>query len=587
MKKIGQIFTSKNKLNPKPPTLNPQHPLNSSTPKLLNYLILISILTSTLTLTSTSTHAQSLTINDPLEHYLRVIPEDQNAIGNITWNFRSSNSQYAQGELPVSHPWQDHNWFRSSASPTIFSDKLKIYSPSLLLSHNNQLDVGENTGALWQGVGNNTLFSMGIGYENGPLKIAFRPAFVYNQNDFLEITGAPKKPGLSRYAMQLTWIDAPQRFGEESISNFDLGNSVIQLQHYGLRAGISNEHLWIGPSLKNPLILGNNAPGFLHGFLGTQKPYQSKIGQFEFYWFWGGLQESEFFDENPENDRRYITGITMNYSHHAVPGLNVGVARVAYSAARGVSFSAGDLFMAFKPPKEINQDGETVALHDYHVAMTSLFFRWHFPEAGFEAYGEVGVNNDKRTIRDLLAEPELNRAYTIGLLKRFSLPKNMKLVLNTELSTLENSSISSQFRDDRNTWYTDEHVIQGYTQKGQFLGAGIGPGSSAQHAKLSLYHPLGMIGASFTRIAWHEDRLFDNKEYFRSVQFRESARMHALHEIELRYGFHSLLFLPWNLELQADLRLTSLDNRWQRHLKDDKNTNLMFTLRYFLSGWSR
>lgn len=531
--------------------------------------------------------AQSVSFGDPFELYNRVISEDYLDINNFTWNFRTANSEYLQSHISHSHPWQGHSWYKKGDEISISNGFIELYSPTVLLTNNSKLDVGENDGALWQGVGYNSIVSAGIGFKNNYLSVTFRPTFIYSQNKFLEITGAPKKPGLSKYSMQLTWIDAPQRFGQEPLSRFGLGNSRIQVQKFGLKAGISNEHMWIGPSVHNPLLMSNNAPGFLHGYIGSEHPVQSQFGNFEFFWFWGGLEESNFFDEDPTNNRRYITGFTANYSHDSIKGLNIGFARVAYSKALNSSVNFDDIFLAFIPPYKEDAENEVEEQNErINDAMMSVFFRWNFPEPGFEVYGEWGVNNDRRSLRDLIAEPELNRAYTLGTLKRFTLKGNLRMLLHVEITTLENSSISSQFRE-RNTWYADSHVIQGYTNRGQFLGAGIGPGSSTQITGLKLYHKFGAVGIEARRIVWHNDRLFNNIDYFREVQFRNAARMRTLHEVEMRYGLNSVIFLPQNLEVQADINFTSLNNRWQRFEIDETNLNVMLTIRYGLPGWGR
>lgn len=464
-------------------------------------------------------------------------------------------------------------------------DGLEFYAPRFLLSHNNNFAVGQNDGALWQGVGWNYAFTTGLSYEYRFLKVALRPEFIHSENRFFDISRVPKQPGLTRFSMPLTWIDFPQRFGEEPITRVDPGNSYIRLQHNGWMAGFSNERIWTGPALHNALILSDHAPGFLHLFAGTQRPLNTRYGRVETRFYWGELQQSDFFSDELPAENRIITGFLFSFSPDRLPGLTVGMNTVRYKYRTG-AWSASDLLLPLRRNVERPADPDEVDPDTYFRGMESYFFRWASAESGFEVYGEWGRNDFRRSVRDFLAEPELNRAYTVGLLKRFDLPRNSRLILNVELTNLENSSISSQYREN-NTWYSDEVIIQGFTHRGQPLGAGIGPGSSTQFVKLTFYNRFGMLGGSAGRVAWHNDRLYNNWEYFRDRQFMDSALFRALHEIEIRYGLYALIFLPMNLELQADFRFSSVENRWQRYLKDENNTHMMFTLRYQLPGWNR
>src|SRR5690625_5658695 len=86
-----------------------------------------------------------------------------------------------------------------------------------------------------------------------------------------------------------------------------------------------------------------------------------------------------------------------------------------------------------------------------------------------------------------MAEPQLNRGYVIGFIKRFTLAPEHKLALNTEITNLENSSMAATKRDF-NIWYESEMIGQGFTNQGQVIGAGIGPGSSTQQVHRSEEH---------------------------------------------------------------------------------------------------
>ena len=540
---------------------------------------------------------QTLMPGDPMEFYVRSVYAGHSGGKGSSYLLRPTSMEAITGEWQQSrrHPWADHPFFRSQGQDEL-SAPVRFYSQEIFLSHNNKRPDGFNDGALWQGRGINMAFTTGVSLQYGPFRAVLRPVFIHSENRDFELSDDPQFPGISSYGMALTNADIPQRFGESAINTFDPGDSYVEFEYSGFAAGFSNQRLWTGPAVHNPLMLSSNAPGFKHVYAGTSRPVSVPGGRLEGRMFWGSLKESDYFDEDPGNDRRFITGLELSYSPDFVPGLHVGYSRVGYSYyGSGVSIS--DLLMPFQlsPPKP---DPEEADSEEVEFLKGSFFARWAYPQIGFEVYTEWGRNDDKRRIRDFVSEPELNRGYVLGVIQRISAGRYGSVVLNGEVTNLENSSVTAQYRDT-NIWYTNEIIRQGFTHKGQVLGAGIGPGSSTQVVTASFYHKYGMIGFSLARIAMHNDRLFTNREYYHSTLPRDWMTISRIHEVEIRHGLHGLLFLPGNMELQMDLYTGNIENRHNDYDRprpggrdddiffDERNVHLSFTLRYNFSGLLR
>ena len=71
--------------------------------------------------------------------------------------------------------------------------------------------------------------------------------------------------------------------------------------------------------------------------------------------FWGRLAESDYFDEDPSNDRRYFTGLVAAYRPSFADGLTLSLHRVLYREWQDGDLVLGDVFAAFTnfPRKEI------------------------------------------------------------------------------------------------------------------------------------------------------------------------------------------------------------------------------------------
>ncbi len=545
----------------------------------------------------TTASLQSLMPGDPMEFYLRTVLSDDLSSGLPSYHIRPFNLQGYETVLhnQQRHIWSDHPFF-SQMDSDVTSDNFRVFSQEFYFSHNTKRPDGFNDGALWQGRGTNMAVSSGFSIHYGPFRSVIRPIFVHSENREYDVSNDPQMPGLSPYAMAMTNIDLPQRFGDEAYSRLDLGDSFAELQYSRFSAGISNQRIWTGPAVHNPLMFSTNAPGFMHIFAGTSRPVSVPGGYLEGRMFWGSLKESDYFDENPDNDRRFITGLVLNYSPDFVPGLHLGFSRVGYSYYNS-SLSASDLFMAFQlsPPKPDPQQADP---DDVEFIKSSFFIRWAYPQIGFETYVEWGRNDDRRRIRDIFTEPELNRGYVLGVIQRVSFGRYGNIVLNGEITNLENSSVTSQFRD-YNIWYENDIIKQGFTHRGQVLGAAIGPGSSTQVATANYYHKYGMAGISLARIAKHNDRLFKHREYYHSTLPRDWMTIRRIYEVEIRHGFHKMVFLPGNLELQMDVHTGLIENRHNNYdrprrggpaddiIFDERNVHVSFTLRYQLDGYLR
>jgi len=136
----------------------------------------------------------------------------------------------------------------------------------------------------------------------------------------------------------------------------------------------------------------------------------------------------------------------------------------------------------------------------------SLFGRWAFPGAGVEVYAEWARTELPTSLRDLLTAPNHTEGYTLGL--QWAQPAGTVGTARIQLETtyLEKSPT---LRDRPvGTWYTSRAVAQGYTNRGQVIGAGIGPGASSQWFAVDYFAPLWHAGVFASRIRWEGDALY-------------------------------------------------------------------------------
>ncbi|MCK4824823.1 hypothetical protein KA005_54230, partial [bacterium] len=294
-------------------------------------------------------------------------------------------------------------------------------------------------------------------------------------------------------------------FGPKAISRWDWGQSYIQLKYKGFAFSYGTENMWWGPALINPILMSNTAAGFPHFSLGTARPIKALAGHWELQMISGSLVESEWFDEDPDNNTRIFTGVIVDWQPRFIPGLVIGGARVFYQYPPEGNNRLNNFLMIFEPFfKEDLISASSPHGEDIKDQLVSVFIRWVFPESGLETYFELARNDHSWNLRDFMLEPEHSRAYTFGMQKVLPTTK-IDLILSAEFTQLGPTTVMLV----RSTGaYYYHGVRQGYTHKGQLLGAGIGSGAESENIGLSGMTSWGKWDFSFTRIRWENDAFF-------------------------------------------------------------------------------
>lgn len=441
---------------------------------------------------------------------------------------------------------------------------------TLRAAWNSARPWGVNDGALWQGRGSTLAVSGGVTARWGPFTAAFRPIAMRNENRGFALSPLAAHPDLGPFSYPTglsQTLDMPQRFGDGPFETFDLGESFIRADVGPVAAGLSNETLWWGPGRRNAIAMTNNAPGFGHVFLGTSRPLDVRIGQLDARWHWGRLRESRYFDADAANDSRYFTGLVARFTPKGVPGLELGVSRTFLSAWRDGGPDLDDVLLVFIPLEKsrLTTPGNPTG-DDATDQMATLFARWTMPEAGVEVYAEWGRGDHSWDLRDLFVEPEHASAWLLGLQKAVSASPERVWRVAAELALL-GSGRTTMVRAPASAFYVHHIVRQGYTQRGQVMGAGIGPGSSQAFLGLDRFARWGRVGLGLQRT------VYDNNRFY------AEARAFDTHEVEPAVLLDALVFRgPW--EFGAGLGLANLMNKHYVARSDEGNLNLNLTVRH-------
>ena len=492
-----------------------------------------------------SYYSQTLNLNNPIfENNLRIAQLNGKINPNLSFTLRpiDLNNYEVENELL--------NY--DNYAPVVFSAlndkfKIKLLPLDFNTNYNSHHPYNRNNGSMIPSRGYQQLFSAGVFIELGPLSIQFKPENIYAENKeydgFWE--GHYDVVWARRYIL---WnkIDMPERFGETAYKKTTFGQSSIRLNYKSISLGISSENIWWGPSLRNGVMMSNHAQGFNHITLNTRKPISTFLGNFQFQFVTGKLLPSGFNPPDIERtyagtrlfvpkinqrsetgDWRFFQGYNFTYSPKWVPGLHLGMIR--WVQMYGAMFNGGYTWI----PE--NNDGATVGwfpifnnflrkndkIIPYEMETdqaASVYFRWVWEDSKAEIYSEYNHNDAKFNFRDLLSDSDHSRAVTLGIIKLFDSKKDKsQYEFHWEWTQMEQTA--SRLVRNALSWYMHGKVYHGYTNNGEVIGAGIGPGSNSQYVSFSKLNNDKKIGLAIEIIDHDNDFYYmafeDNKDYRR------------------------------------------------------------------------
>ena len=462
---------------------------------------------------------------------------------------------------------------------------------------NSTFGYGPNLESIFPARGLSALLSVQSFTKVGRVSLQLEPEIVYSQNAESQTFPAAYPDWLWTllYLNYLNLIDTPEHYTNSSYLQLHPGNSALSIEYKNLQASISTRSLWWGPAKRNSLLITNNAPGFFHFSFQNLKPFDTKIGSFEFQAIWGRLVNSGidpvpyrlFENLTPmpyipkPDDWRLIQGLIFTWQPKWTPGLYVGFGRTLITYSKNIK-RADHLFSSFRKltyELPLADFGENPDLRDKFDDKFAMYVRYVAPKEMLEIYAEAGRSMRFGSWRDFMRKPEHTFAYSIGLNKMYDfIYDNTYWGIEVEFTQFD----QQQTWRERNypSWYTSYVVPHGHTNNGQILGSAIGPGSNSQYFALNFYNKWDRAGIFVERILYNNDlyyKLFTTSLYRHWADFNfglsgnysygqfdfsgHIMRMRTLNykyiELTTRPGFEYIGndLWNWNLVLTVSYRL--------------------------------
>lgn len=516
------------------------------------------------------------------------------------------NTDYSFNIRPIPYS-SDFDEILNNQYKTIFKNKsgnieLKNLGVDFFYEYNSNHPYNRNNGSMLPNKGYQHIISPGLYLKLGFLSIKFKPEHHYSQNLKFDGFWDGHYPVIwaERYRL---WnhIDMPERFGEKRHNSTKLGQTSLRLNFNKISLGISNENIWWGPSIRNSIMMSNNAQGFKHITLNTISPINTFIGKFEGQLISGRLENSGYNPPRTDyeyagsklfvpkinqlgrtDDWRYLQGFIISYSPKWIKNFSLGFIRWVQMYSDLVEgkywWMKGEpsYFPAFKNLFRKNDISENYEQQTNQAA--GLFFRWLWDDSKAEFYGEFYHNDSKQNLRDLLLDSDHSRAVTLGVQKVFKINNNDYL-FSWEWTQMEQNA--SRLVRNAGSWYEHRYVYDGYTNRGEVLGSSIGPGSNSQYFSLRKIKSKNVIGFGFEII--DNDNDFFHEAFSSAQDYRRYWKDINFHLI-FNKGFKNLNFssnLVYIRSLNYQWELNDFSEPYYQPGKDKNNLHISMKITYF------
>jgi hypothetical protein len=344
---------------------------------------------------------------------------------------------------------------------------VKALPLTLITQFNSQRPFGWNDGAMIQARGLQVMGRAGFYARYGIVEMQAAPEWVYAVN--------------TSYNTSMNW-------GSNAggvYNKFFPGQSSVGIRLGAVSMGVSTQNLWWGPGQRSSLLMSNNAPGFLHVYIRSNRPAKTPIGTFEWQLIGARLDSDstrpyENFHlktarESYPSTWRYQSAFVISYQPKWIPGLFLGMTRTLQRYQQDIGLAGGNWLKRYVPvlTKAFQKKNEPTDDAENTDQLASFFFRWVMPKSGWEFYGEWGYNDYKQNVRDYLMDATHSAAYILGVSKLFQSGKSQILI---GVETLKQSETPSSLLRGAGNWYV-HGGDNGYTHQNQIIGAGVGYGS--------------------------------------------------------------------------------------------------------------
>ena len=392
-----------------------------------------------------------------------------------------------------------------------------------LQKYNSDRPYGWNDGPLSFSKGYQYLASGGVYMRWRNIHLTLRPEYYHTASD--------------NYETSAEWGQV-----NPSLNKLTLGQSNLRIDLGPVSIGGGNNNIWLGPGVFSSLMMSNNAPGFGHAEISTNRPIKTPIGNFELMLMGANLTQNmnqgfenyNLITKGVSSKTRYLNVLNITYTPSFLKNLNLGFNRVFHSfvPSNTKNFTQDYLLVINSLFRNQYRDDDKPI-----DQLLSVYSRYLFPKSHAEIYFEYGLNDGSSNMRELLTDLSHSAASILGFKKLQYLTETNFISLNIE-ATRKSQTPSYLLRNAGN-WYEHGRLTDGYTNENQILGDGSGFGNNVQTALISYGNLTKSIGIKYQHIEHDPRRLVGTvgNLWLGDVDWNDYA-----YGIQAKYNFNKIMF---------------------------------------------
>jgi hypothetical protein len=406
-----------------------------------------------------------------------------------------------------------NKYFTLKKLPLQFGQKLNTNQP-----------YGGNDGAMSYSKGYQFQISGGVYAQFKNIKLLLRPEYVQTASQ--------------QYKTSASWGQVNPAY-----KKLLLGNSSLRFDLGKVSMGISTQNLWWGPGIYNSLLMSNNAQGFFHYSINSNRPIKNFLGTFQFQVISATLTQDSLqgFENNGLRRRninksdRFLSSLAVDYQPSFLKNISFGINRSLQSYKDRLPTD----FVQKNIPVLSAFFGSTSTARDTFPQdqTVSIYTKWMFPKSHAELYYQFAYNDAKANWRDFWLDMSHSTAYILGFKKLFILKDEKYLDLGMEVMKL--GQTPSYIHRNAGNFYEHSQIREGYTNQNQIIGAGSGFGNNMQTIQLSMNKGWNKIGIIFHHIQQNPMALVSgvNDLGLRKIKWDDYA-----YGIQSRFKYKNILF---------------------------------------------
>jgi hypothetical protein len=369
------------------------------------------------------------------------------------------------------------------------------------------------------------------------------------------------------------------------------GQSSLNINLGSITLSAASQNLWVGPGISNSLLLSNNAEGFRHLSLKTNKPIKTIIGNIEFNLLSGVLERKkgfineftmnvyEYLNTYPRNEiyssqipyplNRYYNSLMFSINPSFLPNSYFGFQRVFQNYIPANTYSKLDFINEYLPV--FNGIYRTSYTDDNFPRdqKLSIFSKFFFPRDNASIYFQFAYNDGVVNFRDLMLRSQRASAYIFGFNKYQKINNNNFISLNFEATRI--SELPNYLVTFASTFYEHGMINEGYTNNEQIIGSGSGNGNNNQKVSFHLHKKFTKYGFVFEHISQGPINYINN--YF-------TLNLRTILWDDYLYGLNININVKKNILLKSQINLIKSRNYLWKEGNNHKNLFLLLNLIY-------